>query len=112
MALWPLFDDLECNMIFYLRQSEIEVLFRQKPQTKDNGGFQHLLVTLQNRTSRKSGRIALFDRDIEKIRRYAFAYGNGGWEWRLKAIFARILGPNLGGDRPRPIQLTFDCLAA
>ncbi len=99
-------------MVFHLRQSEIEVLFRQKPQTKDNGGFQHLLVTLQNRTSRKSGRIALFDRDIEKIRRYAFAYGNGGWEWRLKAIFARVIGPNLGCDCPRPVQLTFDCLAA
>ncbi len=99
-------------MTFLLSQPELEVLFRQNPLTKANGGFQHLLVTLQNRTNRNSGRIALFDRDLEKIHRYAFTYGNGGWEWRLKAIFARVLGPDLGGDRPRAVQLTFDRLAA
>lgn len=99
-------------MTFFLSQQELAILFRQDPKTKANGGFQHLLVSMQHRVTRNSGRIALFDRDIERIRRYAFAYGNGGWEWRLKAIFARVLGPDLGGDRPRARQLTFDRLAA
>lgn len=99
-------------MTFYLSQPEIEILFRQSQRTKSHGGFQHLLVTLQNRTNHNTGRISLFDRDIERIRRYAFSYGNGGWEWRLKAIFARVLGSDLGGPPPRSKQLTFDRLAA
>lgn len=99
-------------MTFFLNQPELAILFRQDPRTRANGGFQHLLVSMQHRVNRNSGRIAIFDRDIERIHRYAFAYGNGGWEWRLKAIFGRILGPNLGGKRPCATQLTFDRLAA
>jgi len=99
-------------MIFSLSQSELAILFRQDPRTKANGSFQHLLVSMQNRVNRNTGRIAIFDRDTERIRRYAFFYGNDGWECRLKAIFARILGPNLGGNKPSITQLTFDRLAA
>ena len=99
-------------MIFVLSQSELSLLFRQDPKTQNNGGFQYLLVSLQKRANRNSGRIALFASDISRIRRYAFSYGNGGWESRLKAIFARVLGPDLCGARPRITQLTFNRLAA
>jgi len=37
----------------------------------------------------------LTDVDLERIPRYAFDYGNGGFEGRLRRIFERHLGPNL-----------------
>ena len=54
-----------------------------------------LLVKLQRQTDRTSGRIVLHDDDLERIPRYAFTYGNGGWEDRLTTIFSRHLGARL-----------------
>jgi len=83
-------------MEIILNQTEMEVLFRQDPATKRDGGFQGFLVRLQNNTNRSTGRLILTSQDLERIPRYAFDYGNGGWEGRLKNIFQRHLGPNLG----------------
>jgi hypothetical protein len=33
-----------------------------------------------------------------RIPKYAFDYKQDGWEDRLKAIFSRTLGPNLGRE--------------
>jgi hypothetical protein len=66
--------------------SEIEIFDRQDPRTENDGGFQQLLVELQDSLNRHE----------EKIPRYAFDYKNGGWEDRLKGIFSRMLGENLG----------------
>lgn len=84
-------------MVFHLNQREVEILFRQGSHTAHRGGFQWLLVQLQRRTKVNSGRIFLVPRDLERIRRYAFDYGNGGWEKRLTQIFGRCLGPDLRG---------------
>jgi hypothetical protein len=79
-----------------LNQDEKNILLRQDPTTETDGGFQKLLVTLQYLLDEATGVIELPDILLERIPRYAFDYGNGGWENRLKGIFARILGPNLG----------------
>ena len=79
-----------------LDQAELEALFRQPQGTEQDGGFQNLLVSLQKKTDRDTGRLDLSPKDLERVRRYAFDYGNGGWESRLLAIFARSLGPRLG----------------
>ena len=97
-------------MTFHLNQHEINVLFRQNPRTAHRGGFQWFLVQLQRRTNPNSGRIFLVDRDIERIHRYAFRYGNGGWENRLTQIFGRVLGPTLDDPTgsqalPEPLPL-------
>jgi hypothetical protein len=55
-----------------------------------------LLVGLQEKLNRTSGELALDDDDLDRIPRYAFHYGNGGWESRLLAIFERHLGAGLG----------------
>lgn len=78
-----------------LNQDEIDELLKQDPATASEGGFQALLVKLQGRLNRTSGLLHLDDDDLKRIPQYAFKYGNGGWENRLKAIFARSLGPNL-----------------
>jgi len=82
--------------IMTLNQGEKESLLRQDPTTESDGGFQKLLVTLQYLIDEKSGTIELPDVLLERIPRYAFDYGNGGWETRLKYIFGRTLGPNVG----------------
>jgi hypothetical protein len=79
-----------------LNNTEMEVLFRQDPNTKNDGGYQSFLVQLQKNTNRAAGELTLNSQDLEKIPRYAFDYGNGGWEGRLKEIFQRHLGPQLG----------------
>jgi len=79
-----------------LNNIELVVLFRQPQSTKGDGGFQKLLVDLQKKVDRETGIIDLSEDDLEKIPRYAFDYKNGGWETRLKKIFARNLGLGLG----------------
>ena len=83
-------------MRIVLTSAELAELDRQNPATKRNGGWQRLLVTLQERVNRTSRELILGGRDMERIPRYAFDYGNGGWEDRLMNIFGRSLGPNLG----------------
>ncbi len=79
-----------------LNAAEIEILFRQDPLTKDDGGWQRLLITLQELTDQTTGEIEIPPRILERIQRYAFDYGNGGWENRLTSVFGRTLGPSLG----------------
>ena len=98
-------------MIFFLNSYEISVLFRQNPNTANRGGFQWLLVRFQRRTNDNTGRIFLVPRDLERIRRYAFGYGNGGLEKRLTQIFGRVLGPDLRGPRTMPLQPTLPLAA-
>lgn len=83
-------------MTAFLSAAEIALLDRQAPSTRRDGGFQGLMVELALRVSRTTGRLELSARDIERIQRYAFDYGNGGWENRLRGIFGRTLGPLLG----------------
>lgn len=79
-----------------LNQDEIGVLDRQDSSTASDGGWQGLLVHLQRAVDRVTGEIVLESRDVARIGRYAFDYGRGGWENRLREIFGRTLGPNLG----------------
>lgn len=81
-----------------LEPEEIAILDRQSPSTAKDGGFQHFLVELQKRLRRPSRELKLEDSDIERIAAYAFDYKQGGWEDRLKGIFGRSLGPNLGRE--------------
>lgn len=77
-----------------LSQVETKALFKQNSLSKNDGGFQALLVKLQNLTS-SDNLLFLNDSLLERIHRYSFAYGNGGWEKRLKTIFGKHLGHNL-----------------
>ena len=60
--------------------------------TVGQGGYQGLLQYLQGKVDQQTGRIALSDEDRGKICRYAYDYGNGGWENQLKSIFGDHLG--------------------
>jgi hypothetical protein len=75
-----------------LNQDEIDYLFRP---ISGQGGFQGLLKRLRVRLDKNSGKLTLTKGDLERIPRYAFEYGNGGWEGRLRGIFGRHLGPDL-----------------
>ncbi len=79
-----------------LTPAEIHVLDRQDPVKGPDGGWQTLLTRLQGKVNRTIGELVLDAQDLEQIPRYAFDYGNGGWEDRLLGIFGRTLGPRLG----------------
>ena len=81
-----------------LNAQELAVLYRQHPSTKSKGGWQRLLVTLREKVNPATRALTLSFADIERIHRYAFVYGNGGWENRLRSIFQRTLGPTLGAQ--------------
>ncbi len=79
-----------------LTPSEVALLDHQDPSTAGDGGWQGLLVGLQTKVDRITLQLVLDADDQEMIPRYAFDYGNGGWEARLRGVFERALGPNLG----------------
>lgn len=79
-----------------LTTGEMSVLMKQDPSRKNRGGWQRLIVTLQEKLDAATGSILLDRKDLERIPRYAFDYKNGGWENYLKSVFSRTLGPKLG----------------
>jgi cellulose biosynthesis protein BcsQ/class 3 adenylate cyclase len=81
-----------------LTQQERDFLLAQDPKTKGGGGFQAFLVGLQQRVDEKTGRLDLTLTDLERIARYAHDYKGGGWQGRLRKIFGRTLGMNLGRE--------------
>ena len=83
-------------MDIVLTSAEIVELFVQPAHTEKDGGFQSLLVGMQRKTDKATGKLTLDADELERIPRYAFDYKNGGWENRLIAIFRRSLGSKLG----------------
>ena len=79
-----------------LNTEERTTLFLQRPGR--SGGYQNFLLSLQARL-RSDGSLTLTLEDLERIPRYAFDYGSGGWENRMKTIFARHLGADLGRSK-------------
>ena len=84
-------------MWIVLNKEEIALLDRQDPITARDGGFQSMLVDFQKRLRRGTSELKLSDDDIDRIRKYAFEMGSGGWQTRLVGIFGRTLGPQLTG---------------
>ena len=84
-------------MIVKLNESERSELFLQASDSAGQGGFQSLMVKLQDKFNDKTMTLLLTKQDLERIPRYAFNYSKGGWESRLRRIFARVLGPDLQG---------------
>ena len=91
------------TVLVKLSQQEKTFLFQQDPLSKHKGGFQALLVKLQTLTN-TSGLLYLSDQLLERIQRYAFSYGQGGWENRLMTIFSRTLGPKLLGKKRNEVK--------
>ena len=58
----------------------------------DGGGFQSFIIHLRKCVDYETGIISLRDADIGRIFRYVlYADGDGGYEGRLRKIFARTL---------------------
>jgi len=81
-----------------LNEAEREILYRQEPSKKNDGGWQRLLGTLQELTNEQTGEISLPAIIMARISHYAFDYKKGGWQDQLTGIFQRTLGPRLDGS--------------
>jgi hypothetical protein len=90
------YDAWRRKMDIVLDDKELGELMRQEPGKERDGGWQALIGRLQKNADRSTGALILSAKDMEQIPRYAFKYGNGGWEDTLKTIFGRHLGPELG----------------
>ena len=86
---------MDYNISLYLNTNEISVLNLQDDLTAKAGGFQSHMVKLKKLVNQVTGEILLTRELLRIIQKYAFMYGNGGWESRLLRIFGRILGKNL-----------------
>ncbi len=84
--------------VFVLNEPELELLRRQDPATEGDGGFQQLLVLLQGEVEEETHKSYLTRPVRARIRHYAFAYRNGGWQNRPLDLFRRHLGPQLDGN--------------
>jgi len=79
-----------------LTKAEMDVLFEQDPSTENDGGWQSLLVKLQRSCDRQTGIIQIKTILLNRIPKYAFDMGHGGWQDKLMRIFGRTLGQSLG----------------
>lgn len=86
------------SRFFVLNDAERAELFRQDPASRNKGGFQNLMLRLQEKYRSGTQELRVTDEDIADIQRHAFDYEQGGWEERLLTIFRRHLGPRLGRD--------------
>lgn len=84
-------------VVVELKPDEYDSLSEQDPASRGGGGFQALLVNLQERVT-DDMHLDLTVQDRERIARYAHDYRSGGWQGRLRKIFGRSLGNNLGRD--------------
>lgn len=96
-TITELFEAVQITPVVFTPE-ERAALFRQDPKSKSGGGFQAFLVALQNRTLQPENRLDLTISDRERIARYAHDYRGGGWQGRLRKIFGRTLGSNLGRE--------------
>ncbi|MDB6078442.1 MAG: aspartyl-tRNA synthetase [Akkermansiaceae bacterium] len=78
-----------------LNAAELAEIAKQDPRTKGDGGFQSFMVRLQDLVDHRTKTITITDDIAARAQKYAFKYGNGGWEDRLTSIFGRHLGSRL-----------------
>jgi len=67
-----------------LEAAELELLGRT---LEGDGGHQRLLRDIINRLG-KHGELRLEDEELQKVARYAYRYGGGGYQDRFKAVLA------------------------
>jgi hypothetical protein len=72
-----------------LSRDEFNELKKQDPKSKGKGGFQGLLVRLQQKVNQSTLEIELSETDIDRIIRYGRDPKKGGWQSRVQKIFGR-----------------------
>jgi hypothetical protein len=72
-----------------LSKQEFEELMRQDPGQRDKGGFQRFLVSLQYRVHRRTRRLELSEKDMDRILRHGRRPRRGGWQAQIRRIFGR-----------------------
>jgi hypothetical protein len=75
----------ERQMIVELTSSEVSKFMAP---AGEGGGFQHFLAKLQSRIV--DNQLELSDDEIERIERYSYDYGEGGWEGQLRVLLQAI----------------------
>ena len=82
-------------MMVKLTVGEIKLLNESIKRARGSGGFQNLLLHLWYHLDENSGELEIPYVLLERIPRYALAYGNAHWRKILRSIFRRTLGVNL-----------------
>jgi hypothetical protein len=83
------------SMVVKLTVGEIGFLKNVVSRSPARGGFQNLLLHLSYRLDEDTGELEIPGLLLERINRYAFAYGNPTWRRTLRRLFRRTLGVNL-----------------
>jgi hypothetical protein len=72
-----------------LSRAELRELMKHDPSSKHRGGFQRLLVNLQQRVDKRTGELDLFEPEMTTIMRNGRNPSKGGWQASLHRIFGR-----------------------
>jgi hypothetical protein len=74
-----------------LSKEEFAELMRVDPATRERGGFQRLLVSLQLKVDRRSRILSLSGWEVELLVRYGRKPFAGGWQARIRRVFGQHL---------------------
>jgi hypothetical protein len=77
------------SMTIRLNRAESEELMSFDPATRNRGGFQRFLISLQFRVRRRTRELDLSENDIDTILRHGRQPRRGGWQASIHRIFAR-----------------------
>jgi len=91
----PSYYSTDSETVHRLSAEEVKELF-EPGTTKGTGGWQSLFGSLQASFDKAKGEINLSAEHRARIYQYYRAYGQGGWQERIKRIFRREL-PHLFG---------------
>jgi hypothetical protein len=70
-----------------LTRAELNELMRHDPSTRDRGGFQRFLISLQDRVDLKTRELTLSANDIDTVLKHGAQPQKGGWQRSIRRVF-------------------------
>ncbi len=73
--------------MYGVKTEDIEPILQEQ---HGQGGFQDFLTKIKNQYVAETEKLSLERDDIEKLYRYAYIYGEGGFQRRMSVLFDKI----------------------
>lgn len=74
-------------IIYGIKPEDVQPILEEQV---GQGGFQTLLRKIRGQYSEQKEELCLYQDDIERIYRYAYEYGRGGFQDRIQKVIERL----------------------